>query len=101
MHLTLARPLSLRNRTVALLVAFLLGLLTLQAVVAPDARAADPRMYQDQTFAAGTSPTEDKPQSKFWFNDGSWWALMRTNVERRRRQPRRHGPPAAGRTTPG
>jgi hypothetical protein len=77
-HLT--RPLSLRNRTVALVVAFLLGLLTLQAVVAAEARAAEPRMYQDQTFAAGTSPTEDKPQSKLWFHDGFWWALMRTNV---------------------
>ncbi|MCF6736924.1 hypothetical protein E9565_17495, partial [Blastococcus sp. KM273129] len=29
---------------------------------------------------AGPSPTEDKPQSKLWFHDGSWWALMRTNV---------------------
>ncbi|WP_236836717.1 hypothetical protein, partial [Blastococcus sp. KM273129] len=28
---------------------------------------------------AGPSPTEDKPQSKLWFHDGSWWALMRTD----------------------
>jgi PKD repeat protein len=25
---------------------------------------------------AGSAPTADKPQSKLWFNDGSWWADM-------------------------
>ena len=27
---------------------------------------------------AVTSPTKDKPQSKLWFQDGAWWALMVT-----------------------
>jgi hypothetical protein len=68
-----------RTRTATLLVA-LLAALSLQVVAAPVAGAATPQMYQDQAFAAGTSPTEDKPQSKLWFNDGFWWALMRTNT---------------------
>ena len=24
----------------------------------------------------GTGTTEDKPQSKLWFHDGDWWAIM-------------------------
>jgi Ca2+-binding RTX toxin-like protein len=30
------------------------------------------------TYAAGTSgaPTTSKPESKLWFNDGRWWAVM-------------------------
>src|SRR5437868_658409 len=39
-----------------------------------------PTTYVDQTFASGVaSPTQDKPQSKLWYHDGSWWALMVTN----------------------
>ena len=35
--------------------------------------------YRDFQFAEGvTSPTADKPQSKLWFADGSWWGLMAT-----------------------
>lgn len=26
-------------------------------------------------------PTEDKPQSKLWFHDGSWWGLLYSPVE--------------------
>jgi hypothetical protein len=80
-HLTLAQSSFIRSRTIPLLGALLTGLLALQTVVASEVRAdSAPQMYQDQTFAAGTSPTEDKPQSKLWFNDGIWWALMRTNT---------------------
>jgi len=80
-QLTPAQPSSIRSRTIALLGALLAGLLALQTVVASEVRAdSAPRMYQDQAFAPGTSPTEDKPQSKLWFNDGIWWALMRTNT---------------------
>ena len=28
-------------------------------------------------MTAGPAPTEDKPQSTLWWNDGAWWALMR------------------------
>ena len=32
---------------------------------------------QDQSFSGVTNPpTSDKPQSKLWFNDGMWWAVM-------------------------
>src|ERR671937_2442762 len=33
--------------------------------------------YRDQSFnGAGTAPTGSKPESKLWWNDGSWWASM-------------------------
>ena len=69
------------RRAGAVLAALLIGALFAQTLAAPGAQATDvaPRMYQDQAFAAaGAAPTEDKPQSKLWFTDGSWWALMRT-----------------------
>src|SRR3954454_25085934 len=75
-----SRP-STRTLLAALLAGSLAALLSLQTVAATRAQAADPvpRVYQDQAFpTAGASPTEDKPQSKLWFNDGAWWALMRT-----------------------
>ncbi|SDY66692.1 hypothetical protein SAMN05661080_04216 [Modestobacter sp. DSM 44400] len=72
-----------RSRLATLLIALLAALVSLQTVAVTDALAADtaPRMYQDQAFpTAGAAPTEDKPQSKLWFNDGYWWALMRTTT---------------------
>jgi hypothetical protein len=31
----------------------------------------------DSTLSIGSSgKTEDKPQSKLWFNDGTWWAIL-------------------------
>lgn len=50
------------------------------AVAAPAPAEADP-IYGTQSIAySGVSnpPTSDKPQSKLWFNDGSWWADMWT-----------------------
>jgi PKD repeat protein len=33
--------------------------------------------YQDQSYiGAVTAPTAAKPESKLWWNDGSWWASM-------------------------
>ena len=43
-----------------------------------EALAATDTGYRDFSFAApdvGT-PTGEKPQSKLWFNDGSWWGVM-------------------------
>jgi Ca2+-binding RTX toxin-like protein len=33
---------------------------------------------RDQAYPAGTSgaPTQSKPESKLWWNDGFWWAVM-------------------------
>jgi len=45
------------------------------------ASAATPVTYQDQTYpTASGSPSADKPQSKLWYNDGSWWGLLRTSA---------------------
>ncbi|MGY2078176.1 PKD domain-containing protein, partial [Blastococcus sp. SYSU DS0828] len=73
---------SRRARVLVLLVALVVGLGSVQAFGAGEAGAAEPvpQMYQGPPFAdAGPAPTEDKPQSKLWFNDGAWWALMRTS----------------------
>jgi hypothetical protein len=35
-----------------------------------------PVTYLDHTYASSSPPTADKPQSKLWFHDGAWWALM-------------------------
>ena len=64
-----------------LLATVVAGLLGLQVLVAPPAAAtATAVTYQGSTYpTAGPSPTEDKPQSKLWYTDGSWWALMRVS----------------------
>ncbi len=76
------RPLLVRPRggAVLALAALLTGALVLDVGDAAAARAAGPEpvTYQGATFpTAGPAPTEDKPQSKLWWNDGAWWALMR------------------------
>ncbi len=73
---------ALPRRKVAssLATASLAGLLALQVQSAPPVHAAEtvPVTYQGHAYpTAGPAPTEDKPQSKLWFNDGAWWALMR------------------------
>ena len=42
------------------------------------ARAATPVTYQGPLYPSSVTanPTADKPQSKLWFQDGAWWALM-------------------------
>lgn len=44
----------------------------------PEAQAATDVGYRDFSFAASgvDAPTRDKPQSKLWFNDGSWWGSL-------------------------
>jgi hypothetical protein len=50
----------------------------------PQANAADGDIgTADQSFSGVTNPpTSDKPQSKLWFNDGSWWANMFDSVSK-------------------
>jgi hypothetical protein len=51
--------------------------LILASLVTLPAQAAAPTWYQDHLYSTGaTAATADKPQSKVWYNDGSWWALM-------------------------
>jgi hypothetical protein len=42
------------------------------------AESLDPVTYQGPVYGdiSSTPPTEDKPQSKLWFADSTWWALM-------------------------
>jgi hypothetical protein len=42
------------------------------------AQAASDVGYRDFSFSANSvdNPTGEKPQSKLWFNDGTWWASM-------------------------
>jgi hypothetical protein len=49
----------------------LLGLLAPRAAAAPVALG-----YRDNSYAGTTAPTAEKPQSKLWFNAGSWWGLL-------------------------
>jgi chitodextrinase len=51
---------------------------TMTALLAGAAQAAVPTTYQDSAYTSTVraSPTADKPQSKLWFQDGSWWSLM-------------------------
>ncbi len=43
------------------------------------AQAATPVDYQGHAYPTGAkAATADKPQSKVWFNDRAWWALMVT-----------------------
>jgi hypothetical protein len=39
--------------------------------------ACTPVTYQGHSYSTSAiAPTADKPQSKLWYNDGAWWALM-------------------------
>ncbi|GAA4286201.1 PKD domain-containing protein [Georgenia daeguensis] len=63
-----------RNALAALLAALLLWALA----AAPPAIADTGDIgYQGPAYnGSGGAPTADKPQSKLWFNDGTWWADM-------------------------
>jgi hypothetical protein len=49
----------------------MLGVLAPQAAATPVALG-----YRDQSYAGTTAPTAEKPQSKLWFYDGSWWGML-------------------------
>ena len=58
-----------------LVVALLLGPLGQRSLLSDPVEVG----YRDFSFGtAPTTPTADKPQSKLWFNDGSWWAPLFT-----------------------
>ena len=70
-----------RRRVSRLLTALVTVLATLAALVlvAPPAMAATSFGHQGPAYSGvANPPTSDKPQSKLWFNDGSWWATMWT-----------------------
>jgi hypothetical protein len=38
--------------------------------------------YRAHSYVGTTAPTGEKPQSKLWFNDGSWWGSMFNTSDR-------------------
>jgi hypothetical protein len=67
------------RRSFALFVVVALAACLLGQIAPPATLAANPNVgYVDFGFgsAPGTDPTADKPQSKLWWNDGVWWAVM-------------------------
>ena len=69
---SLAQSRSQRAFVAALLGALLLSLL---ATIRPTSAAPADVGFKDHSYDAPSvsSPTKDKPQSKVWFADGSWW----------------------------
>lgn len=63
------------SRVLAILIALLLASATLVTYRVETAHAvAVTAGYRDHSYGSGVgAPTEDKPQSKVWFTDGSWW----------------------------
>jgi hypothetical protein len=59
-------------------------LLGLFVPATPTALAAQADVgYRDFSYAGGpTAPTADKPQSKLWFNAGSWWGSLWSPVNK-------------------
>src|SRR4051812_47498421 len=73
-----------RTRSWRLLRAPLIAVLTSTLVTlgftgagAAQAAVGVPVTYQDHSYASTVSkPSQDKPQSKLWYTDGAWWALL-------------------------
>ncbi len=38
--------------------------------------------YKDFSMSGSYSPTGEKPQSKLWFNDGTWWGVLYNKVSK-------------------
>jgi len=56
---------------------------TAAAAVAPEGQ------YQGPSYAgSASSPTGSKPESKLWFNDGTWWSAMNVDDTGTERGPR-------------
>jgi trimeric autotransporter adhesin len=58
-------------------IAAVFGLLS-GALLMPSAAAADPGDigHVGPSYAGLTDPTAEKPESKLWFNDGTWWGSL-------------------------
>ncbi|MEP7188121.1 MAG: hypothetical protein ABI901_02885, partial [Roseiflexaceae bacterium] len=67
------------RRSIFVVLAIVLAVGLLSQIAPQPTLAANPNVgYIDDAFgsAPGSAPTADKPQSKLWYNDGSWWAVM-------------------------
>ena len=73
-----------RTRLLAL-GAILLGLLAGSLVAPTGARSAAVEVgYRDFSYSTSiTAPTGQKPESKLWYADGTWWGALWNNTVRR------------------
>ncbi|WP_308012439.1 PKD domain-containing protein [Arthrobacter sp. M4] len=69
---------SYQRRYVSELLAFCLAIAGLAGLASPAQAAADYGTQSISYSGVVNPPTSDKPQSKLWWNDGSWWADMWT-----------------------
>ncbi len=69
----------MKAKTVLAACTILCGLVA--ALLVPAVVRADAGI-RDRAYTAGTNgpPTTSKPESKLWFNDGFWWAVMAKKV---------------------
>jgi hypothetical protein len=66
-----------RRWTRALVALVAAGLFGYQATGVAAADVAPKGQYQGPSYAgSASSPTGSKPESKLWFNDGTWWSAM-------------------------
>src|SRR3712207_279850 len=65
-----------RRAVLASLTAVLVGLGLLAVPVTAAAAEGDIGFEGPSYTGVANPPTADKPQSKLWFHDGSWWAHM-------------------------
>jgi len=62
---------------------FGLALIAAQSIFAQNTSTPVFAGYRDFSYDSGSvtsDPTEEKPESKLWHNDGFWWAVMWDNV---------------------
>ena len=57
-----------------------LGVLVSPVGTAPAFAEGAPVTYKDFVYpsAANSAPSQDKPQSKLWYQSGAWWSIMAT-----------------------
>ncbi|MFY9914264.1 MAG: hypothetical protein WAK18_06340, partial [Nocardioidaceae bacterium] len=73
-----------RRRPARLVLPLIVGMLAVTGVLGgtggAGAAVGVPVTYLDHNYASSVvNPTADKPQSKLWYTDGFWWALMTTS----------------------
>lgn len=68
-----------RHRLIFVAATTVAALLMMNLAFAPPARAqvGVPVTYADHVYGSTVNkPSADKPQSKLWYHDGAWWAIM-------------------------
>jgi trimeric autotransporter adhesin len=73
MNVLTSVPAPASRRVTALAVAAVLALL---AQAAPAVAAPGDVGHEGPSYAGVTAPTGEKPESKLWWNDGSWWGSL-------------------------